>query len=198
MRLFNNLLPNPCANMPFQAVHNAGNDRAYITTMGVDVPTFEYLLAKFAHKWNTSTIPCKDVQQLGMPRQGQHSLKADRALGLDLYYLSSCMQESHLQEIFALTPTTCSCYLDFALNILLKVLRQLPESCIIWWDGKEFEEDKGVILNHHHCLAGAIGSIDRLSLPCAVLSDPEVENACYNGWKSGHCISNMFVFSPKG
>jgi hypothetical protein len=181
--------------MPFQAVHNARNDRAYITTMGMDVATFEYLLSEFVKKWNISTIPREDVHQLGMPCRGRHSLEADGALGLALYYLSSCMQEAHLQEIFALTPTTCSCYLNFALDILLQVLRRLPESRIVWWNREEFEE---LILNRYHRLAGAIGSVDGLSLPCAVLSDPKTENACYNGWKSGHRISNIFVFSLKG
>jgi hypothetical protein len=192
------LLPDPRVNTPFQAVRNARNDRAYITTMGVDVATFEYLLSEFVKKWSTSTIPREDVHRLGMPRRGRRSLEADGALGLALYYLSSCMQEAHLQEIFALTPTTCSRYLNFALNILLQVLRRLPESRIVWWNGEEFEEDEELILNRHRRLAGAIGSVDGLSLPCAVSSDPETENACYNGWKSGHRISNIFVFSPKG
>ncbi|KAG2070728.1 hypothetical protein BDR04DRAFT_1231608 [Suillus decipiens] len=36
------LLPDPCLNMPWQALYSAQNNRAFITTMGVDVPTFHY------------------------------------------------------------------------------------------------------------------------------------------------------------
>ena len=32
------------------------NERAFITTMGVDVSTFEDLLARFADRWNFNTI----------------------------------------------------------------------------------------------------------------------------------------------
>src|SRR6267154_53134 len=39
------LLPNPRADTPWQALYMGQNDRAFITTMGVDVPTFDHLLS---------------------------------------------------------------------------------------------------------------------------------------------------------
>ncbi|KAI9001571.1 hypothetical protein BD414DRAFT_404702 [Trametes punicea] len=34
------LLPNPCKSTPWQALYHSQNDRAFITTMGIDCATF--------------------------------------------------------------------------------------------------------------------------------------------------------------
>ncbi|CAE6449966.1 unnamed protein product [Rhizoctonia solani] len=45
---------------------------------------------------------------------------------------------------------------------------------------------------------GAFGFIDGLSLPVSTSSDPEVEQATYNGWLHDHRITNVIVFAPDG
>ena len=40
------LNPSPHIGTPWQHMHARGNDHAFITTMGIDVATFEYLLAQ--------------------------------------------------------------------------------------------------------------------------------------------------------
>ncbi|KAG2076690.1 hypothetical protein BDR04DRAFT_1125703 [Suillus decipiens] len=96
----------------------------------------------------------------------------------------------HADQIFALIPTTINCYLDFALDILLQTLRDMPEGAIHFPDHNEIVEDNLLICACHSKLVGGFGSIDGLSLPCQEADDPEVENATYNGWKSSHFISN--------
>lgn len=108
------------------------------------------------------------------------------------------MQEISLQQIFALIPTTVNRYLDFALDILLQTLRNIPEGAIHFSDHNEIIKDNVLIRACHSKLTGGFGSIDGLSLPCQEADDPEVENATYNGWKSSHFISNVLVFSPQG
>lgn len=41
------LLPNPRLSTPWQALYSAQNDRAFITTMGLDVSTFNHVLTSF-------------------------------------------------------------------------------------------------------------------------------------------------------
>jgi hypothetical protein len=193
------LLPNPGELSSFQQLRRSRDDQGYMTTMSVNMATFEYLLdAGFAHAWNTSTIPREDVNQVGEPRQGRRSLQADGALGLALHYLSSSMFETGLQYIFALTPATCSRYLDHALDILRDLLRTIPEGEIRWWDEEEMKEDEKLITAKYHRLKGAFGSMDGLSLPAASSSDPGVENSHYNRWKAKHRVVNILAFSPKG
>ena len=121
------LLPNPREATSWQKLFSSRRDRSFITTMGVNVGTFEAILAAgFAKGWNENTIPRADIQTTGAPRLDRRSLDAAGALGLVLHYLSSTAQLWTLQEVFALTPTTCSRYLTFSLATLLDTLKKMP------------------------------------------------------------------------
>ncbi|KAG2356386.1 hypothetical protein BDR07DRAFT_1613096, partial [Suillus spraguei] len=81
------LLPNPRINTPWKVLYDSQHDRAFITTMGVDVPTFSSLLtAGFAQAWYETPIPREDVSAHGTPRIDKRSLDAAGALGLALHY----------------------------------------------------------------------------------------------------------------
>jgi len=54
------------------------------------------------------------------------------------------------------------------------------------------------ICQHHPRLWGSFKFIDGLKLPVQESSDPEVENATYNGWLHEHFISCVLVFGPDG
>ncbi|KAJ8503054.1 hypothetical protein ONZ45_g11200 [Pleurotus djamor] len=196
------LLPNPRVDTPWQRLYASQDDRAFITTMGVDVATFDLLLngpGHFAERWNAMPIPRADTSSSGIPRLGRRSLDGAGALGLVLHYLGSSMLEISLQQIFALVPTTVSRYVRFARRILLETLRTMPETQICFPKTlEEFQELSDLICERHPLLTGAFASIDGLSLLTQVSDDPELENATYNGWKSDHRISNILVFSPKG
>lgn len=193
------LLPNPRTGTPWTRLYANYEDRAFITTMGVDTSTFRAILAAgFGHLWYTLPIPRTDTQKMGNPRAGGRSLNAEGGLGLILHWLSSTMRQLSLQQIFALIPTTVSRYLGFALSILLKVMRQMPSAAISWPHGDEFLELSGYVSIRHPLLHGVFGSIDGLNLPCQVSSDIEMENATYNGWLHSHFVSSVIVFSSKG
>jgi hypothetical protein len=77
-------------------------------------------------------IPRGDTAATGNPRPWARSLDAAGALGLALYFVNSTMREISLQQIFALVPSTVSRYIQFSLDILLAVLRQIPDARIRW------------------------------------------------------------------
>ncbi|KAF7800313.1 hypothetical protein EIP86_011562, partial [Pleurotus ostreatoroseus] len=56
------LLPNPRQATPWQQLFESQNDRAFITTMGIDVDTFNYILVDggFGLQWNSQPIPRPD------------------------------------------------------------------------------------------------------------------------------------------
>ncbi|KAG2113839.1 uncharacterized protein F5147DRAFT_770486 [Suillus discolor] len=150
--------------------------------MGFDVTTFYQLLnSGFTDKWNSTPIPRANVSSQGQPRIEASSLDAAGALGLTLHFLSSAMQEISLQQFFALIPTTVNWHLDFALDILLQTLCNMPENAIHFPDHNEIIEDNLLIHACHPKLVGGFASIDGLSLPCQEADDPEVNNATYNG-----------------
>ena len=193
------LLPNPRMGTPWTRLYTCYEDRAFITTMGLDTSTFHSILAAgFGHLWYTLPILRTDTHATGHPRAGRRSLDAEGGLGLALHWLSSTMRQISLQQIFALVPSTVSRYLRFALSILLKVLRQMPGATITWPQGDEFLELSSYVATRHPLLNGVFGSIDGLNLPCQVSGDIEMENATYTGWLHSHFVSSVIVFSSKG
>ncbi|KAJ7262793.1 hypothetical protein B0H12DRAFT_1001315, partial [Mycena haematopus] len=194
------LLPDPRRDTPWQVLYASRSDRAYITTMGFDVQSFNDILeAGFEGTWYTTPIPRADTATTGNPRPGARSLDAAGALGLALHWVNSTMREISLQQIFALVPTTVSRYIQFSLDILLAVLRQIPDARIQWPSGiNQFQEYNDLIIQHHPLLEGAFASIDSLNVPVQTADDPEIENSTYNGWLCEHFVSSVLVFSPKG
>lgn len=136
------LLPNPRAGTPWQLLYHTQNDRAFITTMGINVHTFQYILESgFELRWNTTPIPRNDANANGPPRLGARSLDAAGALGLYLHWISSTMRETSLQEVFALIPSTVNRYIQFAGEILNATLKDIPEAAVAWPDvPNQFEE----------------------------------------------------------
>jgi hypothetical protein len=193
------LLPYPRRDTPWQQVLHAANDRAFITLMGFDVKTFYSILdSGFRTCWDNFTIPRSDVSHHGLPRLGRRSLDAEGALGLALHYLSSTMRETTLAQVFALTPSTVTRYIQFSLQVLLRVLRKMPAARIRWPQGDEFHELSDLITARHPRLTGAFGFVDGLNLPVGVVADADLANAYYNGWLKANVASSVFVFSPKG
>jgi hypothetical protein len=93
------LLPNACHSTPWQTLPTARKDHAYITAIGLEVKTFEYLLkVGFAHRWNVGTISREDVSSRGLLCRGRRSLGADGGLGLGLHYLYSTVLQPILFE----------------------------------------------------------------------------------------------------
>ena len=194
-----NLLPNPRIGTPWIRLYENREDRAFITTMGIDTSTFDTILAAgFGYLWHSRPISRPDNRTAICTRPGKRSLDAAGGLGLVLHWLSSTMRQVSLQQIFALVPSTVSRYLRFALSVLLEVLRQMPHATITWPQGDEFLELSGYVSTRHPLLDGVFGSIDGLNLPCQVSSDIEIENATYNGWLHSHFISSVIAFSSKG
>lgn len=193
------LLPNPQLNTPWQTLYHRRNDRAFITTMGIDVASFELILnAGFANCWSNTAITRNDVSLQAAPRVYTRSLDAAGCLGLVLHFLNSTMSEVSLQQIFALIPSTVSRYITFSLPILLEVLKQMPQASIQWPEGDQFQELNDLVVARHPLLSGAFGTMDGLNLPVQVSSDQDIENSCYNGWLHAHFISSVLAFSANG
>ena len=108
------------------------------------------------------------------------------------------MQDVSLMEIFALTPSTVSRYINFSLEILLEILRRLKDAQVRWPKGDEFMELNALALVRHPLLHGAFGTLDGLNLPVQESADDEIENATYNGWLHSHFVSSVLAFSASG
>jgi hypothetical protein len=60
------LLPDPRDNTPWQTLFHSQSDRAFITTMGFDVVTFNLIRdSGFEEHWNSLPIPRADTSSMG-------------------------------------------------------------------------------------------------------------------------------------
>ncbi|KAN0129152.1 hypothetical protein V8E53_013023 [Lactarius tabidus] len=81
-------------------MHARGKVHAFITTMGIDVATFKYLLNQgFSETWNTTPIPHNDISLSALSCTDLRSLDAAGALGLTLHYHASTMPDLSLQLV---------------------------------------------------------------------------------------------------
>ncbi|KAA1082932.1 hypothetical protein PGT21_020714 [Puccinia graminis f. sp. tritici] len=194
-----NLPLSPMAHSAWAYMWNTRCDRAFITTMGIDVGTFDDLLGRFSETWNFSTIDRGDVNPHGEPQLGRRSLDAAGTLGLVLHWLCSTMSSYSLQQLFGITPAVCSRYLACGMDHLLEVLKAHPQARFLWpttkHKAKVYSEP---IQKNFPLLTKCFGFFDGLNLPVLVSDDEDIQNAYYNGWTCSHYCSCILAFASDG
>jgi hypothetical protein len=168
------LTGNPRGTSAWNHLRAVGNDRAFITVMGVDVRTFEALLVPFSIAWDSTTITRSDVNPNGEPQPARRSLDASGGLALLLHWLSSSMAAYTLQQIFSITAAVCTRNLQHARGCLLAVLRDLKIGRISWPSSEEnCQYYSSLIERKYPLLVKCFGFIDGLNLPVNVADNEE-------------------------
>ncbi|KAH9450939.1 hypothetical protein Pst134EB_018447 [Puccinia striiformis f. sp. tritici] len=189
----------PMKNSAWAFLWSARNDRGFITTMGVDVTTFDNLLQRYTVHWDFSTIDREDVNPHGEPQIGRRTLDAAGSLGLVLHWISSTMSAYTLQQLFGITPAVCSRYLATGTKHLLTVLKEHPEARFLWpTTERKAQQYSAPIEKKFPLLKKCFGFLDGLNLPILVSGDEDVQNAYYNGWTCSHYCSSILAFAPDG
>ncbi|PLW28438.1 hypothetical protein PCASD_19136 [Puccinia coronata f. sp. avenae] len=164
----------PLVDSAWAYLWSSQSDRAFITTMGVDVNTFETIHTPFSLLWNGETIPRGDVNPHGEPQPGRRALDSASCLGLVLHWLSSTMPAYNLQQLFAITPAVCSRYLACGLQYLLAVLKELRASQIVWPSSERaIRPYSNAIEAKFPLLTKCFGFVDGHNLPILVSEDDE-------------------------
>jgi hypothetical protein len=168
------LTGNPRGTSAWNHLQAVGNDRAFITVMGVDVRTFEALLDPFSIAWDSTTITQSDVNPNGEPQPARRSLDASGGLALLLHWLSSSMAAYTLQQIFSITAAVCTRNLQHARACLLAVLWDLKIGRISWPSRKEnCQYYSSLIEQKYPLLVKCFGFINGLNLPVNVADNEE-------------------------
>jgi hypothetical protein len=151
-----------------------GNDRAFVTVMGIDVQTFEAILVPFDHAWNQTPIPRGGMNPSRAPQPHCQSPDSGGGLALLLHWISSTMAVYTLQQIFSITVAVCSCDLVHAQECLLSVLQDLNISQITGPLTKQkCRRYSDMIETKYTLLANCFGFIDGLNLLVHVADDEE-------------------------
>ncbi|OAV98410.1 hypothetical protein PTTG_09758 [Puccinia triticina 1-1 BBBD Race 1] len=189
----------PMVNSPWAYLWASRNNQSFITTMGLDVRTFDDLLERFSARWNFSTIDQADVNPIGEPQIGRQSLDAAGTLGLVLHWLCSTMSAYTMQQLFGITPAVCLRYLASGMQHLLAVLQDHPQARFLWPTTEQRARSySSSIEKKFPLLTKCFGFLDGLNLPVLVSDDEDIQNAYYNGWTCSHYCSCILAFAPDG
>ena len=121
-------------------------------------------------------------------------------VGLALWYLKTRGTMYSLCPVFGLVPTTISVWLDYALEVLLRVVnkKRHKDFGIRWPNVDEMKLSAELLQRnrpHGHFLGGVFGVVDGGRMPCAHYVDSNLQNAFFEGFTQNEEITNLLVFN---
>lgn len=168
--------------------------------MGLNCIAFDTVLVKFQQYYETTPMKRSDSKN-GLPRTWRRALDAAGVLGLVLHYLTSTMDDTALCQIFSITPTCCTRYLDWGLDLLLLAYKTVEAARIVWPTPVEMEKLSLRIQarrGKQTSVSNTFGFVDGCKLHCKQSLNDFEQSQYYNGWKTDHFISNVFCFDTQG
>jgi hypothetical protein len=176
----------PVRLSPIAKLLRDGDDKAYLSVMGIDKKTFIYI-----HDIIFSNV---------IHNQYYNRRKCDTHIDLAIafHYLTSTMKHKTLCQLSGIPPATLSRHLRHTLLLLNKYIANIPESRIEWPSVQRMSVLAQKIENRQPAIKHSFGFVDGLSLPLADFLDIDKQNAYYNGYKSSCRVTNLIVFSSEG
>ena len=125
-------------------------------------------------------------------------LKTVDLLGLSLWYIKTKQTVYSLCPLFGVVDSTIGIWLDYSLDVLCKAV-QTDTNCEIRWPSVEEMKRSEQLLTknrkYESLLKGVFGVTDGGRMPCAVFSDPNMQNAYFEGFTQSVEVTNLFVFN---
>lgn len=194
-------LPQPHQS-PWNIAYHSKSERALITLTGLNHDAFEKLHLAFGPLFwahtpysDDGSIRCtNETERRGRPRK----ISSHACLGLVLMWSRTTCQYWVLSGSFGLVGTCCGLWLRFGKRILLTVLSSRPDSQVKLPTAEKVNCYREAIENRYPMLKNVASVGDGLKILLQKAGDDQTQEAFYNGWKSGHYITNLFVFAPDG
>lgn len=190
---------------PWAKLHSSGDDGALTTVTGFDHPTFSFLLGMFSPYYHTFTPWTNDNdgftykrinprETRGRPRRAS----AEACLGLVLAWYRFNGSLFIMQGWFGLTGGQTSVWLRFGRRMAYKALLRYAPCRVSFPPEETIREYQRAIGARHEALPDVFCVADGLRLLFESCDGLDEQSICYNGWKSCHDVTNLFVFGPDG
>lgn len=168
-------------------LHN-GHDDSFIEITGFDYEAFNSL---------TNYLFENDI----MAERGRGNtwvLDKPSRVGLVLLYLNSKLFLKHFCLIFGITPSACQRCVNDMLDLVADRLATHPQARIRFPGPAEKAMYAAMVEQREPSVTDVIGFIDGCSIPVMCTSEPNEQNAYYNGYHCDTMINNVFFFAPTG
>lgn len=196
--------PSLCApvSSPWAKVYISKSDRALITLTGLNFEAFEKLHSLFAPLFYSHTPYSDDgrIRKLDPnERRGRRRvIRSETCLALTLLWCRTTCQYWILSTTFGLVGTSCGDWLRFGKRVVVHLLSSRLDSVVCLPDATKVAQYKEAIERKYPVLKDVAFVGDGLKILLQKAGDQMTQEAFYNGWKSGHYVTNVFVFAPDG
>lgn len=124
-------------------------------------------------------------------------------LGLALWFLKSRCTIDKLSLIFGVVPATCNVWLNYALEVLSRVVnrRAKPDFEIRWPTESEMMAFAGLLernRQHEPLIRGVFAVMDGGRIPCVSYGVYDIQNAFWERFKQSHEVANLFIRNFSG
>lgn len=193
----------PKLHSAWSAIKQAREEKAFISSMGVDPPTFDYLVGLLKtyqiQQFMQANNRMPNLQELFNKNGRPEALDIQGRLGLTLHYLTSTMKQKTLCQLFGISPSTVSVTIKSTLSALDSVLKNDTYARIQYPNAEEMLQFSRQIKQRHPELPCDIfGFMDGVFFPMFNHENPQMQNRYYNGWKGVASATNILVFTPDG
>ena len=136
-------------------------------------------------------------------RGRQPQLESTDLLTMCLWYLKSTGRMYQLCPVFGVVQTTLSVWLDYALEVLLRVVSSKHNTPfeIRWPTCTEMQASASLIQNNRPLgalLTVVFAITDGARRPCAEYTDVDLQNAYFEGYTQCVEVTNLFVWNFYG
>ena len=190
----------------FYHLYQSRNDQALLNATGHDFNSFDSLLTLFSpiyYFWTYDdefkVIREKVLDKNGWPKGKPRDMPACGCLGLILMWFrtrASCARG--LALAFGQTSTPLYKWLKFGRRVLLHVLSRHDAAKVRPPTAAEFKSFKEAVVDKYPACPNVWGAADGLKLLIEAPYSYSKQLRYYNGWKAGHFVNCVFVFSVDG
>lgn len=196
-------LIHPKSTTAWRQLLSCGTSADFIVSINLDRDTFFNVLLTLFTDERASVNYGSPYRTKPKTRGRNADISTVDLLGLALWYVKSSDRQFKMGTIFGLVPSNLSVWIDYSLQVLLRlcVKKRHPDLRIEWPSESEMKESAELLSKNRRngsLLQKIFGVLDGGRLPCADYTDSDVQNAFYEGYTTSVEVTNLFAFNFKG
>lgn len=188
---------------PWRRLLRYGSNRDFITALNFTRNDFFNILLPY-FEMERKGVNFGSPYRMGPKVRGRrpHVTGTD-LLGIALWYLKTSSNQYAMCPVFGFVPTSINVWLDYALEVLLQVVKKKDrqEFVVKWPSSDEMIQSNNLLKENRQngrVLDGIFAVVDGGRIPCAEYTDKDLQNAYYEGYTQSVEVTNLFVWNFKG
>ena len=190
-------------NTPWRRILTFGTELDYLVSTNLTKTLIIETILPCFERHRNQTNHGSPFRRFVKRRGRKPQLQSIDLIGIVLWYLKSKDCIYRMCPIFGVVPSTMSVWLNYAMEVMLKVVQDesMTAFSIKWPTVEEMRLSASLLQQnrtHGSLLRGVFGVCDGGRMPCVTYSDPPLQNAYWEGFTQAHEVTNLFVWNFHG